>query len=146
MLVAFDLDCGELVRGHHFVARGIAATGELPSQEGDRSAGGISFEYELVPGVEPTDDGGAFFRYLVGVEYSADVALSRDTNDCGAIAPFKGGASTHGSRGDWPLPAGARHLTFILHPSEDSGFQSAKPAGAVDVDLQEHAAAWRPMP
>lgn len=97
-----------------------------------------------MPGVVATDDDGSPVRYLVGVEYSADVELPWEPNDGGAIAPFKGGASTHGSRGDWPLPQSARHLTFTLFAVGDSGFPSAEPAGSIEVNLSARTAGWRP--
>lgn len=122
MLVSFDIDCGELVRGHHFVARGVAGAGLIPALDDRPPAGAISLEYELVPGVEGMNPQEGPFRYLVGVEYSADVELAWEPNDGGAIAPFSGGPSTHGSRGDWPLPDEARLLTFTIFAVEDSGF------------------------
>jgi hypothetical protein len=144
MLVSFDLDCGELVRGHRFVARGVAEDGVIPAFGDQQAADGISLEYELVPGVEPSDDGGSFFHYLVGIEYSADVELPWEPNDGGAIAPFRGGASTHGSRGSWPLPQGANQLTFTLFAVGDSGFPNAEPAGSINVDLSTRTGVWRP--
>jgi hypothetical protein len=64
--------------------------------------------------------------------------------DGGALAPFKGGVSTHGSLGDRPLPAGARRLTFRLYAVGESGHRKDEPAGAIDVDLVERTATWRP--
>lgn len=144
MLVSFDLDCGELVPGHHFVARGVADAGVIPAFGDNEAAGGISLEYELVPGVEPMDDGASVLRYLVGIEYSADVELPWDPNDGGVIAPFEGGASTHGSRGSWPLPRGASRLTFTLFAVGDSGFPKSEPAGSINVDLSARTGVWRP--
>ena len=54
MLGSFDIDCGELVNGHRFIARGICDQGS----DDDVSAPAFSLEYELVPGVPPLD--GAF--------------------------------------------------------------------------------------
>jgi hypothetical protein len=67
MLLEFDVDCGELIPGHRFIARGLGGPLVLPIPDywdGDSSeyermlefltAGGypgFSLEYELVPGV-----------------------------------------------------------------------------------------------
>jgi hypothetical protein len=88
MILVFDVDCGELVPGHRFIARGLGGPFRLPIPDvwdGDRAeyqqmlefeeAGGypgFSFEYELVPGVSAAEAGGSFFRYLVGISYAAD--------------------------------------------------------------------------
>jgi hypothetical protein len=142
MIVSFDLDCGELVPGYRFVGRGVADCGLMPPFDGHSAVPGISLEYELVPGVAPLDNPAEMFRFLVGVEYTADAELPWEPNDGGAIAPFEGGPSTHGSRGDWPLPDGARSLTFTLFPVGASGSQSLDPAGAIEVDLIERTAVW----
>ncbi|MCE0534549.1 hypothetical protein LWF15_03430 [Kineosporia rhizophila] len=160
MLQAFDVDCGELVPGHNFIARGLAGPYELTvPQEWDGDAGeyeqmleyldgggylGFSLEYELAPGVPPQSDGAALFRYLVGIQYEADVPLPWEPQDGGAIAPFTGGDTTHGSRGDWPLPPQARVLTFSLYPVSSEGFTEEEPAGHLVVDLQKAEAHWRP--
>lgn len=113
MLLPFDVDCGYLIQGHRFIARGIFDAGLLESDEG-RSAPAFSLEYELVPGISASEERQGPWNYLVGIEYTADVPLPWDPNDCGAIAPARGGESTHGSRGDWPLPRTARVLHFAL--------------------------------
>lgn len=144
MLVAFDLDCGELVEGHRFIARGICDQGTLEDYDGVTSPG-FSLEYELVPGVTPQEGQGAAFRYLVGIEYEADVPLPWEVNDSGVIGPAVGGTSTHGSRGDWPLPAGARVLRFELHGVDAAtGFPDESPAGVLVVDLDASRAWWEP--
>ena len=68
----------------------------------------------------------------------------RHAGDGGAIAPFEGGASTHGSRGDWPLPAAARRLTFTLFGiPAGSRVPSEEPSGELVVDLGQRTAEWR---
>jgi hypothetical protein len=98
----------------------------------------------LVPGVAPQreDD---FVRFLVGIEYSADVELPWDPTGGGAIAPFKGGPSTHGSRGSWPLPVDAKQLYFDLYPVPPGQRRTAdEPSGRLTVDLIERSAQWTP--
>ena len=144
MLLSFDIDCGELVEGHRFIARGICDQGTIESDD-DVSAPAFSLEYELVPGVPPLDSSRRFFDYLVGVDYEADAPLPWDPNDGGAIAPFEGGASTHGSRGDWPLPRSARILRFYLSSIDPAtGFRRDRGDGVLVVDLREGRARWEP--
>lgn len=174
MILSFDVDCGELVPGHRFVARGLSGPVELthPDDEdwpdlgeypadGDsdgvlvEGAGpwpvgpggytGFSLEYELAPGVtEDEERSGSSFRFIVGISYAADVELPWEPTDGGAIACGQGGATTHGSRGDWPLPSAASVLTFTLTPVKVDGFQYDTPAGDLVVDLRRSAAQWRP--
>lgn len=145
MLVRFDIDCGELVRGHRFIARGVCDRGTLEHYDGTTSPG-VSLEYELVPGINLEEDERGPFRYLVGVEYEADVPLPWPVNDSGAIAPAVGGPSTHGSRGDWPLPDGARMLRFELRGVDDAtGFPHETADGVLVVDLDQLHARWEPV-
>jgi hypothetical protein len=73
------------------------------------------------------------------------VELPWEPPDGGAIAPFDGGVSTHGSRGSWPLPADARVLTFLLHGiNQGDRWPRPQPDGALVVDLLDGTAAWRP--
>jgi hypothetical protein len=144
MLVSFDIDCGELVKGHHFIVRGICDQGTIESHDG-ASAPGFSLEYELVPGVAQLNSSQRLFDYLVGVDYRADSPLPWDPSDGGAIAPFEGGASTHGSRGDWPLPKSARTLRFYISGIDPAtGFQRDREDGVLVVELQEGSARWEP--
>jgi hypothetical protein len=161
MILSFDVDCGELLAGHRFVARGLAGPYRLAipdDWDGDiaeyeqmlkfEDAGGypgFSLEYELVPGVSQTEAGENFFRYLVGITYKADVKLPWYPADGGAIAPFEGGAATHGSRGDWPLPPDAKVLTFSLGGTDPAGFPGYEiSAGDLVVDMVHGNAVWRP--
>ena len=74
MILVFDVDCGELVPGHRFIARGLGGPFLLPipdDWDGDvaayeqmlefQEAGGypgFTLEYELVPGVSADEAGG----------------------------------------------------------------------------------------
>jgi hypothetical protein len=162
MMLSFDVDCGELVPGHHFIARGLGGPFRLPipdDWDGDiaeyehmleyEEAGGypgFTLEYELVPGVAAGPAGKDFFRYLVGVSYAADVKLPWWPNDGGVIAPFEGGDATHGARGDWPLPPDAKVLTFSIAAVNAAGFaDSGNPAGDLVVDVAHGTAVWQPV-
>ena len=161
MMLAFDVDCGEIIPGHHFIARGLGGPFRLPipdDWDGDSAeyeqmlefaeAGGypgFTLEYELVPGISAAPTGEDAFRYLVGVSYDADVELPWWPNDGGAIAPFEGGDATHGFRGDWPLPPGAIVLTFSIVGVDPAGFTDYEnPAGDLVVDMLRGNAVWRP--
>ena len=162
MMLIFDVDCGELVPGHHFIARGLGGpfrTSTLDRWDGDgapdarlmaefEEAGGypaFTLEYELVPGVTAAEGEGSFFRFVVGVSYAADVELPWYPNDGGVMAPFEGGEATFGARGDWPLPPDATLLTFTLADVNEDGFADhTDPAGDLVVDLVRGDAAWRP--
>jgi hypothetical protein len=144
-LLTFDVDCGEQLPGHVFVARGLSddGVGSGPEQ-GEPGTRLFSLEYELVPGVAPQrhDD---LFRFLVHIEYTADVELPWDPTDGGAIAPFEGGSSTHGSRGSWPLPADAKQLNFFLYPVPPGQLWPAdESSGRLAVDLTQRSAQWIP--
>jgi hypothetical protein len=142
MLVLFDVDCGYLLEAHRFIARGLRDDG-LVSGPDREPVPGFSLEYELVPGVGPTD--GPPFPFLVGIAYEVDVPLPWVPNDGGAIAPLAGGPSTHGSRGSWPLPRDARLLRFMLTGIDEStGWERHEPDGVLEVDLQDGSARWEP--
>jgi hypothetical protein len=163
MMLSFDVDCGELTPGHRFVARGLGGPFRASTRDrwsGDdpedpqlmaefEEAGGypaFTLEYELVPGVaaaEAEGEGG-FSRFLVEVSCDADVKLPWYPNDGGVIAPFEGGAATHGARGDWPLPPDAAILTFSLTGVGSNGVRHDDPAGDLLVDLARGDAIWRP--
>ena len=161
MLLVFDVDCGELIPGHRFIARGLGGPlrVDIPADwHGDaaqdeqlrefQEAGGYpacTLEYELVPGVRAAEAGGDFYRYVVGIFYSADVDLPWDPSESGEIGPFEGGDATHGSEGDWLLPPAATTLTFALvSPDSDGVADSANSAGELVIDLVRGDAAWRP--
>ncbi len=144
MLFAFDVDCGEIVVGHRFIARGLADHGTIKVDE--LSAAGFSLEYELVPGVPPLVEGKTPLDYIVHVDYEADVSLPWLAVDGGAIAPFEGGPTTHGSLGEWPLPSDARLLRFHLSGPHrrrpGGGLEHSPEAGTLEVDLAGPSVHW----
>lgn len=144
MLLSFDVDCGYLLPGHRFIARGIADDGIVSAFTGEPYPC-ISLEYELVPGVESAEAQGDIGPFLVGIEYEADVPFPFEPTDGGAIAPFVGGTATHGTRGSWPLPREARTLRFTLHRvDEGSRWPRATPDGILIVDLVAEKASFQP--
>ncbi len=84
MLLAFDIDCGPLVKGHRFIARGIGDQGTLEWDDRMTSPA-FSLEYEVVPGITADETRGAPFSYLVRIDYEADVPLPWAVYDGGAL-------------------------------------------------------------
>jgi hypothetical protein len=96
MMLSSDVDCGELIPAHHFVARGLGGPFRAATRDrwsGDdpedqqlmaefEEAGGypaLTLEYELVPGVtaaEAAGEGG-FFRYPDVCEMCRSVVATR---------------------------------------------------------------------
>lgn len=145
MLISFDVDCGALAGGHRFIARGISDKGTIEREESPAGYPAFALEYELVPGVPPEGDERPF-AYLVGIEYEADVPLPWYPHDGGAIAPFVGGASTHGSRGDWPLPPTAQVLRFVMSGIDpETKVARDVPDGVLIVDFESESAVWKPL-
>lgn len=144
MLLSFNVDCGYLLPGHRFIARGICDDGLVEQLIGEAYPC-MSLEYELVPGVESAEAVNGIGPLLVGIEFEADVPLPWEPADGGAIAPFVGGASTHGSRGSWPLPRDAGSLRFTLYGvDEGSRWPREAPDGVLIVDLQTAEAEFQP--
>lgn len=155
MLMTFDVGCGDdLLPGHTFVARGLADGGR---SRDDLSSGDqtlheecqmVDLVYELVPGVEPAEVPTEKMRpFTVDATYGADVASSWSTGGTGPEGSggpgwhetYRGGSSTVGGLGPWPVPDGAQHLTFWLHAADDYRCR-----GALTVDLRDHTARWEP--
>ncbi|MEU5868890.1 hypothetical protein ABZ815_47525 [Nonomuraea sp. NPDC047529] len=106
--LAFDLDLGELLEGHHVVARGL-----------ELSDGGGMLHYEFVPGLreDETDSKGPFFWYwMLSTEDDLGTDYSGDNN--GAY-DSKGGRAAHGSRHlGGVVPPSARRLRVTFRPAE----------------------------
>ena len=106
--IAFDLDLGELIPGHHVVVRGIElATSQL--------------HYEFVPGM--TDDrmreGEGNFWWLWLLHVADDLGTQYSDDNGGAFDTRRGGPATHGARdlgGKVPPAATRLELTFEPTP------------------------------
>ena len=161
LLLSFDVDCGdELFPGHRVLVRGLVDGGRSNDDLTSRDSSGevecrlVSLAYELVPGVtraeELARDGGPF---TLDATYAADVPLPWSTGGTGpdglagpsGVEAYDeqvwGGDSTLGELGPWPVPDGARRLTFWLHPVGGS-----RATGTVVVDLSTGGARWAPLP
>lgn len=158
MILSFDVECGDLFPGHRVIARGLVDGGrsrdDLTSRDhaGNTECQMVSLSYELVPGVTREDEssrqeGRAF---TVDATYAADVPLAWSTGGSGPDGlpgpgsaesydeVVWGGESTLGELGPWPVPEGARRLTFWLHPVDGD-----RAAGTVCVDLATGQAQWK---
>ena len=115
--VVFDVDLGELVRGHHVIARGIdlghptklyqwmvdETQARLPAAERDWTVvgtrpSGAALHYEFVPGLEAWErDREPFFWYWK-LHVSDDAETAYSEANTGSLAPAEGGPATHGIR------------------------------------------------
>lgn len=160
MLRTFDLDCGEdLFPGHRVVVRGLIDGGrsrdDLTSsdQSGNVECQMVLLAYELLPGVTSAEEAAREpgTPFTLDATYSADVPLPWSTGGSGPTGPggpcghesydeaHWGGESTLGESGPWPVPHGARRLTFWLRGPDDD-----KSAATVTVDLATAGATWTP--
>lgn len=158
MLVSFDVECADLFPGHRVVARGLVDAGrsadDLTSrdQTGHEECQMVSLSYELVPGVtrEEAARRAEGVPFTVDATCGADVPLAWSTGGsgpdgspgpCGTESYDEvvwGGASTLGELGPWPVPEGARLLTFWLFSVD-----AERAAGTVIVDLVTGGARWQ---
>ena len=108
----------------------------------------VDLVYELIPGVAPTEAPDDKSQPLtVDATYGADVPLFWSTGGTGPdgsggpgwIEKYEGGSSTIGGLGPWPVPHGARELTFWLQAAHDFTCR-----GALRVDLSSQQARWEP--
>ncbi|MEO3792746.1 hypothetical protein ABGB14_21240 [Nonomuraea sp. B10E15] len=102
--IVFDVDLGELVEGHHVVARGLELT----------DAGGV-LHYEFVPGLRQQEEEtkGPFFWYWM-LSTEDDLGTPYNDYNNGAFDP-DGEAAAHGTRhlgGPVPSTACLLHLNF----------------------------------
>ena len=160
MMRSFDVDCGgDLFPGHRVVVRGLADHGrsrdDLTSRDHSDNVECqmVALAYELLPGVTAAEEAAREpgSTFTVDATYSADVPLAWSTGGSGPTGPggpgscesydeaIWGGETTVGESGPWPLPDGARRLTFWL-----TGPDAQHPAGTVDVDLDTGQADWTP--
>src|SRR5262245_23372744 len=122
----FDVDLGELIPGHHVIARGLRF----------RHDDVIELHYEFAPGVTAREEARrGFFALLFGLGYDGDPDPGWDCCDFGAVAPCRGGATQHGSRDFRPAPAPGGRIWFPVTPIADDGFPAAEPTGRLVVDL-----------
>jgi hypothetical protein len=155
ILISFEIDCGPLIPGHRVRVTGLADHGvsrnDLTSHEQEVACDMVALEYDVVPGVRPDEVTDGFDEaFMLGCGYFADVDLPWTTVGAGGLGPgeievFSGGERTHGALGPWPVPAGARTLTFVLYrPPAAEGATADSVAGAVVIDLTTQRARWAP--
>ena len=116
LTVAFDVDLGELVDGHHVVARGI-----------ERSETGAELHYEFVPG--PTYESGPEPFHWYWMLHASDDSRTEYRDDNGGGFDQSGGPAAHGLRDlGGVIPAQARLLTIDFEPpSTWSGWSPTTP-------------------
>lgn len=170
LLLAFDVDCGEVVPGRHLHLRGLRDEGHWPDRLGNRlpddvqgSWQMVSLDWEIVPAVREDDaDAAKWYQHDVAeVEYAVDPALSWDMHRAsgvggGTVDVTPGQPSSRGSYGPYPLPVDARQVSFAVFPylnrrsvsprgdsaAGDVIEGSQHPVGRVVIDLSAAAARW----
>jgi hypothetical protein len=152
MLIPLNIDCGTVVPGHRVILVGLSDGGRSRndlSRDHDVECQMVSLEYDLVPGVDPGEVADGFDeRFMVQASYRSDVELPWTTagdsgTGPGGIELFAGGPRTHGTLGPWPVPDGARTLTFVFYrPPTSTRDSSSRVAGTVDIDLVARTARW----
>ena len=169
LLLAFDVDCGEVVTGRHLHLRGLQDDGRWPDEPGSRPDGVhgswqlVSLVWELLPAVREDDlDAGKWYQHDVAeVRYGVDPPLDWDLSTAGGLGggtvdTRPGQLRSRGTYGPYPLPADARRVSFEVLPyldrrpgdATDRGGPSSvvtgsrHPVGRLLVDLPSGPARW----
>jgi hypothetical protein len=126
--VVFDVDLGELVEGHHVIARGL-----------ERAATGAVLHYEFVPG--PGKEANLFAWYWM-LAAEDDLGTRYETHNSGAFDPH-GGDAVHGVRDlGGQIPADAAWVRLRLTPPQ--GWTPPEPwAHVLEIDLNTGTALIR---
>ena len=93
MMLVFDVDCGELVAGHHFIARGLGGPFRLPipaDWDGD------SAEYEQMLQFEEADGYPGFTLEYEPSRASAPARLAETSSATSSESPTTQTSSFHG--------------------------------------------------
>jgi hypothetical protein len=111
--IAFDVDLGELIQGHHVVARGIM----FGHSDNEESWTDTELHYEFVPAIGPDAQG---FGWYWMVYASDDAGTEYSDNNGGAFDAEGTGPASHGTRDLGGLiPPGATRLTLRFEPPDD---------------------------
>lgn len=163
--IVFDADLGELVRGHHVVARGImlgrpvrlSRYGGSPQRDlirpsGDSSNGGFfqigqSYDSEMVD--EQFTEPGLHYEFVPGLAgghdldwywmlyVTDDVGTEYSDSNGGAFDGSSGGPAAHGIRDlGGQIPPEARRLTIRFEPA-DSWTPPQPWRRSIDIGLRE---------
>jgi hypothetical protein len=163
--IVFHIDLGQLVRGHHIIARGISL-GEPTSvykwqDDLDRGASARSLppgpqrdwtivatrepeatlHYEFIPGLDKSEHAGDHFFWYWKLHCSDDVRTAYSDANTGARAPSEGGPATHATRDiGGSIPATASRLMMDFAPAR--GWTPPEPCrGQLVIDLTTRSVA-----
>jgi hypothetical protein len=134
----FDLDLGELVPGHHVIARGLKLRYDHDT---------VDLHYEFAPGITAREQARlGFFALVFGLGYEGDPDPGWNGGDDGAIAPCRGGPTQHGVRSFAPAPPPNGRIWFPAAPTRDDGWHDEDATGRLVVDLASGTAWFEPGP
>jgi hypothetical protein len=144
--VVFDLDLGEVIEGHHVVARGICFGGPIRQRgrgpavagTGEAELAESALHYEFVPGLTPARTSGqGVFDCLWQLSASDDAGTEYNPNATGAFDPAGGGPASRGIRNlGGHVPPHASRLTIQFEPP--SGWTPPEPwRSQLVIDLNE---------
>jgi hypothetical protein len=105
--VVLNADLGELVEGHHLIARGLIL-------ESPRTPMSSELHYEFVPGLSAAEQDGFGWYWMV---YASDDVGTRYADSNGGGFDTRGGIATHGTRDIGAIvPRDATQLRIRFEP------------------------------
>jgi hypothetical protein len=163
MLVAFDVDCGEVLAGHRFLAKGLRHDGNsddrtlsdysehVPGKPVHRM---VSLTYSLVPGL-PEDElrGRSDVDARISLEPPADPDYwDAVLNVGGEQDAIRSGDETQGAIGPFVLPDPTRRVIIELAEvmidrsveNRPRGDEGERIAGRLEIDIPAGQASWTP--
>jgi hypothetical protein len=131
--IVFDLDLGELMPGHHVVARGIERSrsftspgaGRQPSVSVDR------FHYEHQPGLTEESEDPTW-----KMTAADDVGTAYVNDNSGSYDRLGGDGATHGTRNIDAIPSEAKRLYLTFSPNRNWQPQHGW-RNEIEIDLED---------
>jgi hypothetical protein len=164
MLVAFEIDCGEVLAGHRFLAKGLRYDGNsddrVLSDYSEHAPGKpvhrmVSLTYSLVPGL-------SIDELRAGLSIDARITLEppADSDYWDAVLSpggehdaTPGTDATNGAIGPFVLPTATRRVTIELvelslsraSESRSREDDDERIAGHLEIDVPAGMASWTPV-
>lgn len=164
MLVSCDVDCGEVLPGHRFVARGLRHDGQsndsyngdyMGHYEGKPVHPMVSLVYVLVPGLteQRLRDGGLDIDATVVLDPQPDPMVWGSVLTMGSERDARaGGAESSGAFGPFILPEATERITatlsqiFVVRVGGPlpSGSGTERQLGTLEVEISSGTVTWTP--